>query len=128
MLGLIVVAHGLSWPEACGIERESSALEVCLNHWIREVPVRSNLSDRSSSQVRLWGRSWRVHGPVGYLPPSRLLRGLQVVGVGWERASSTGPRASDESEVLPLRFSSLVSGSHLFLIRALTVVLASNHD
>ena len=128
MLGLIVLTLGLSWPEACGMERESSALEVCRNHWTREVPVRPNLSDRSSSHVGLWGRCWRTHGPVGHLPPSRLPRGLQVVGVGWERASSTGPRALDKSEVLPLRFSSLVSGSHLCLIRAVTVVLASNPD
>ena len=96
MLGLTVVVHGLSWPEACGVERESSALEVCLNHWTREVPVRPNFSDGSSSQVGLWDRAWRAHGPVGRLSPSRLPCGLQAVGVGWERAPPTGPRASDD--------------------------------
>lgn len=71
--------------------------------------MRPNLSDRSSSHEGLWGQMLESAWSVGHLPPLRLPRGLQVVGVGWERASSTGPRALDKSEVLPLRFSSLVS-------------------
>ena len=87
---------GLVGPRHVGSNVSPLHWKSCLNHWTREVPVRPNFSDGSSSQVGLWDRAWRAHGPVGCLSPSRLPCGLQVVGVGWERVPPTGPRASDD--------------------------------
>lgn len=41
-----------------------------------------------------------MHCLVGYLPHLKFLRSLQIGG--WELATSTGPKGSEESEVLPL--------------------------